>query len=165
MDIGPPNILAGLASLATIGGLFYAGYQVRQARMAASATFSIIILSNIKARIDDVAAQDNDKARYAATCDLLNELELSCAIYFDGQFGGKTGKLSVSFIKDILRSLENNSRILSCVQGAIQRPDTFEYLRKFAAKYKKDWRGLAAPTAPTRQLEEPGRMAGSQGAV
>ncbi|MBB6013483.1 hypothetical protein HNR59_002872 [Aquamicrobium lusatiense] len=156
------DVLAGVASVATIGGLFYAGYQLRQARMAASATTSAHILSNIRSRIEDVSNQINERSLYAATCDLLNELELSCAIYFDGQFGGRTGKLSVSFIKDILRMLENNPKMLACVKRAIQEPDTFECLRKFARKYKKDWQGFVSPSVHSQQSGERAQMVGSQ---
>lgn len=139
---GAADILSAAASIATILALIYAGYQFRQSGRAASATSSALILANIRARVDEVARQDTEAGRYDATCDLLNELELSCALYFDGQFGGMTGKNSISFIKSIMGSIERNDVLLSYAQKAVHDPDTFECIRKFAEKYKSDWKAL-----------------------
>jgi hypothetical protein len=102
------DALGVAANLATIAALLYAAYQVRQARITSSSTAAATIFSNIKRGIDEVASQTEEDGLYEATCGLLNEIEISCAIYLDGQFGGNTGKIATSFIKDILASIEKN---------------------------------------------------------
>jgi hypothetical protein len=136
------DALGVAANLATIAALLYAAYQVRQARITSSSTAAATIFSNIKRGIDEVASQTEEDGLYEATCGLLNEIEISCAIYLDGQFGGNTGKIATSFIKDILASIEKNERLLACSARAIHSRDTFDCIRRFCQKYKEDWKPL-----------------------
>lgn len=117
-------------------------YQFRHARNSASANVAATVLTGINTRFEAVASNQNSDNLYSSVCDLLNELELACAIYFDGQMGGRTGKLSLSLIKDVLRLIERHKQLLDCVEKAIEKADTFENIKCFAAKYKKDWRAL-----------------------
>lgn len=130
------------ANTATILALGYAVYQFRHARSSSSANVAATILTSINTRFEAVAKNQNSPEHYSAVCDLLNELELACAVYFDGQMGGNTGKLSLSLIKDVLRLIEKHKSLLDCAEKAIEKTDTFENIKRFAAKYKKDWRAL-----------------------
>jgi hypothetical protein len=139
------GVLGIAADLATIAALAYAGYQVRRARITASSSAAVTVFSNIKREIDKVAETDED-GLYTATCGLLNEIEVSCAIYLDGQFGGNTGKIATRFMMDILASIENNDRLLACAARAIHSDDTFDCIRQFCTKHKHDWKALTAPS-------------------
>ncbi|RVL00184.1 hypothetical protein CN150_04075 [Sinorhizobium meliloti] len=132
------------ASVAAIVALPYAAYQVRQARINASATAAATIFSNIKLRIDEVARHDSDQGLYEATCGLLNEIEFSCSLYLDSQLGGHTGKIATEFIKDILAAIEKNDKLLGCAVRAIHKPHTFECIKQFCRKHKNDWKPLSA---------------------
>lgn len=134
------------ASVSTVVALGYAAYQVRQARISASAGAAAMIFSNIRTRVNDVAAQNDPEGLYEATCDLLNELEISCAIYFDGQFGGNTGTIATKFIKDILASIEKHERLLACAARAVHKEDTFDCIRRFCGRHKQDWKPLKSPS-------------------
>lgn len=138
------DALSMVASVAAIVALPYAAYQVRQARMNASATAAATIFSNIKLRIDEVAAYDSEQGLYEATCGLLNEIEFACSLYLDSQLGGHTGKIATEFIKDILASVERNDKLLECTVRAIHKPHTFECIKQFCRKHKKDWKALNA---------------------
>lgn len=141
------NALSIASSVAAIVALPYAAYQVRRARINSSATAAAMIFANVTTRIDELATQEDERGLYEATVALLNEIELSCAFYLDGQFGGYSGKLARAFLEDILGSVERNERLLSCAQNAVHKPDTFECIRKFCSKHKKSWKGLQNPSA------------------
>ncbi|MGR9190093.1 hypothetical protein [Rhizobium leguminosarum] len=137
------------ASLAAIVALPYAAYQVRRARINSSATAAAMIFTNVRSRIDELATQKDEDGLYESTVALLNEIELSCAFYLDGQFGGYSGKLARAFLQDILGSIERNERLLNYVQRAVHKPDTFECVRKFCSKHKKGWSGLKQTSSRT----------------
>jgi len=104
-----------------------------------------MIFSNVRTSIENLAALEDDGDLYESTAALLNEIELSCAFYLDGQFGGYSGKLARAFLEDILGSIERNERLLAYAQQAIHKPDTFECIRRFCSKHKKNWKGLQGP--------------------
>lgn len=106
-----------------------------------------MIFANVRTRIVELAAQEDERNLYEATVALLNEIELSCAFYLDGQFGGYSGKLARAFLQDILGSVERNERLLGYAQRAIHKPDTFECVRKFCSKHKRGWKGLQSPSS------------------
>ncbi|QCL92892.1 hypothetical protein [Agrobacterium tumefaciens] len=142
---GPENWVSWLsvaANIATLLALTYAGYQTKVARFAASASASSLIFSNLRNDIDRIAAQPDDTAHYWATCDFLNNLEFACAMYFDGQLSGKTGSLTMSLIKSMMGIVERNPKLQNAVARAVHDPTTFEFIRKFAGKHKKDWKPL-----------------------
>jgi hypothetical protein len=134
------DFLSILASIAAIIALPYAAYQIKQARITASASAAVTIFATISERIMGPEIGHNRQE----WSNLLNDLELACALYFDNQFGGHTGKLAVVFIKDILAAIEMDQDRLEHASAAIHRTDTFECIQKFAAKYKKDWKALPA---------------------
>lgn len=141
------EFLSFAANLAAIIGVPYAAYQIRQARINASAAAAAMIFSNIKQRIEELAIKDSEEGLYEATVALLNEIEFSCSLYLDSQFGGHTGKLATQFIKDILASIEKNSKLLECAARAIHKPHTFDCIRRFCGKHKTDWKALTEKTS------------------
>ena len=135
--------LSVAANIATVLALIYAGYQTRTSRFASSASASSLIFANLRNDIDRIAAQTDDNAYYWATCDFLNNLEFACAMYFDGQLSGKTGSLTMSLIKSMMGIVERNTKLQDAVARAVHDPTTFEFIRQFAQKHKKDWRPLS----------------------
>lgn len=141
--ITPTDWLTLGAAVATIATLFYAGYQARRSRISSSAASAIAIFANIRRDFESLGdAKDDDKNLTSSLFDLLNNLELGCALYFDGIFAGRSGKLIVSFIKAILSLIENRPHLLEKVESALQEPETFEHIRKFCKEYKQDWKAL-----------------------
>ncbi|MCJ7995898.1 hypothetical protein J5N58_08180 [Rhizobium cremeum] len=127
------------SSAATIAALIYAAYQVRQARISASASASSTIFSMIRADVERISLQTEDKAYYFAVCDFLNNLEFACALYFDGQYAGKSGSLTISLIKSMMSMVDRIPRLRECVSKAIHEETTFENIKRFSSKYKKEW--------------------------
>lgn len=127
------------ASVATIAALFYAGHQVRQARISSSASASSTIFSMIRSDIERIGKQTSEKDYYHAVCDFLNNLEFACALYFDKQYAGRSGLLTVNLIKSLMSVVDRNERLRECVYQAIHEPTTFENMKRFARKYKKNW--------------------------
>ena len=71
--------------------------------------------------------------------DILNELELGCALYLDRQYSGHTGQMAVACLKDILKAVEDNRELADEMRNGVQHDETFACIKKFARKNMPRW--------------------------
>jgi hypothetical protein len=137
------DVISIAASIATILTLPYAAYQVRLSKMSSSTAAAAIMFSQISAKLELLLSSNATSNQYQMTVDLLNEMELCCAVYLDGQLAGYSGKFARVFLKDVLEAVEHNEMLLGFVRKAIHTPHTFECIRIFCRRYKTDWEALS----------------------
>lgn len=135
------NVVTIVGLPIAICGLFAVARQMRNDRLAVSAGAIGEMRSNILARIerlhssnkaDNIAVWKDEFAEFA------NDLEMACAIYLDGQMSGRTGKLAKDMICDFLDMINDDDDLRAEMALAIHSPDTFENIKDFRAKVKRN---------------------------
>ncbi|OCJ03845.1 hypothetical protein A6U87_17610 [Rhizobium sp. AC44/96] len=66
--------------------------------------------------------------------ELMNDIEMACAIYLDGQMSGRTGRLAKNMICDFLDMFNHDEDLREEMVKAIHAPDTFANIRDFRAR-------------------------------
>lgn len=126
--------------LATIG-LFAVARQMRNDRLAVSAGAISEMRASMFGRIDRIqsAGLTEDTSRWSdEVSELFNDMEMACAIYLDGQMSGRTGALAKNMICDFLDIINANEDIRAELERSIHRPHTFENIKEFRTKVKRD---------------------------
>lgn len=143
------NNLSWLATIVTIVGLplgliglIAVAIQMRNDRLAVSAGAVADMRANMMQRIDRLASPhaegDPGEAWEFECSELLNEIELACAIYLDGQMKGRTGRLAEHFLADIIGKTIRNSDIKAHMMDATHSADTFRNIREFTRAAGKE---------------------------
>ena len=124
------------ANLVTVSGVAVFIWQMREARIFASASSVAAICKNIVEQIRKLPQITDDPAT-ARLWDLeyrnlLNELELACAIILDGSSAGRTGKIVNSLVLDILTAIVRDEKLIRAYRSASHGADTFSNIKNFA---------------------------------
>ncbi|MBY5815442.1 hypothetical protein HFN60_07225 [Rhizobium leguminosarum] len=70
--------------------------------------------------------------------ELMNDLEMACAIYLDGQMSGRTGQLAKNVICDFLDMINKDDDLREEMEKAIHATDTFVNIRDFRARVSRN---------------------------
>lgn len=122
---------------AALFGLYFVYLQRKADGLTASASAINSVYNNINARILSMGNSLSDNERKAIFLDLLNDLEMACALYLDGQFQGRTGHLSSSLIRDILETIGKDDELTKWMDAAIHADHTFINITDFLAVERK----------------------------
>lgn len=143
-----PDVLSLLSSVVTIIGfplaiigLIAVAQQMRNDRLSVSAGAVADMRSSILQRIESLS-NAGAKVKTKAGLDhwdiefreLMNEVELACAIYLDGQMSGRSGELARQMLVDVLQIVERNPDLSTAFQNAIHTPHTFTNIRDFKTR-------------------------------
>ncbi|NGO63989.1 hypothetical protein G6N76_09910 [Rhizobium daejeonense] len=142
--------LEDAASAATIASFFVAvmGFlfiwmQIRDAKLTSSASAISAIYEKLVVLINELPVQNDEPELWKhAFTNVLNQLELACAVCLDGQISGRTGRLGVKLISDILSTIEEDDVLRKYTESAVHSPETFINIRDFCRKHKSSWQGL-----------------------
>ncbi|MBP1848489.1 hypothetical protein J2046_006785 [Rhizobium petrolearium] len=130
--IGLPIAIVGLAA---------AAWQMRNERLAVSAgaigAMRVSLLGRIE-RIEQTKLDGNVPKWSDEFKELLNEIEMACAIYLDGQMSGRTGELAKCVVCDLLEMINEDPDLREELEQAIHAPDTFRNIRDFREKVKRN---------------------------
>lgn len=139
MDVGYwANVVTLVGFPLAAGSVLLVFRQLYRDGLAASASAVYASYASMLASINSLPDLD-DPDRDSQVNDLFNELELACALWFDGQFKGRSGKLILTFLQDIFAMIEEDEGMKLVFERAIHSVDTFENIRDFAQKYKNEW--------------------------
>lgn len=122
-----------------LAGIFFVWRQSKADSLTASANAVAVVSASIREQLISIApiglkkGQDSPEWTNAFR-DILNEIELACALYLDGQFHGRTGELARGFIADLLKGMQNDPTLSAKLAEAIDKPDTFSNIRAFLKK-------------------------------
>jgi hypothetical protein len=138
----PDLNLESWASVVTIAGLpiaigaFFLGYrQLRLARRAASAQTLVALHESFRQAWTRVADAPDDR-KEAPIRDLLNVVELGCAVVNDKVMAQRTGDVLVEFLCHQILLFEGHDATRGLIERSIQTGSTFEQLGAFMARQK-----------------------------
>jgi len=133
------NWVTVLGFPAALVGLFFVYLQRQSDGLAASAAAINTVYGIINSRVSALEnCSDTDK-REKIYKDLLNDIELACALYLDGQFRGRTGDLSYGLLKDILAIIESDAELRETMLASIHADNTFRNITEFLSLSKNVW--------------------------
>lgn len=129
--VGFPIAIFGLAAVAR---------QMRNDRLAVSASsigqMRLSLMDRIE-RIELAKLEDNVPGWSNEFSEFLNDLEMACAIYLDGQMSGRTGSLAKNLICDLLDMINNDPDLAQELAAAVHATDTFTNIRDFRSRVKR----------------------------
>jgi hypothetical protein len=69
--------------------------------------------------------------------ELLNTIEISCAIYLEKSLTGNSRKILAEYLENIILLLEQNAKSRERIQKAIHSPSTFTFIAQFRRQRRK----------------------------
>ncbi|PZA09623.1 hypothetical protein DNX69_22940 [Rhodopseudomonas palustris] len=131
------NITAILALLIGVVALWYAGRQLDLARKAGSATALIALAQSFRSGWYLVRTSKNDDERGYHFADLMNELEIACAVIRDEVFFDKSKDLLECYLLDVFDGIERDEQTLALLRPCLADATTFENIRVFLRNHRK----------------------------
>ena len=145
--------LIALASLAVAAvALVISVYAVIRANATASAATFVTLNEGFRQAWERcLQPQDEDATNYELA-ELLNLLEIACAVYLERSLSGNSRKLIFEYLDSVLSLLIKNSSLNSRVPQLLQTDKTFIFIKKFLKKKRStlsvtippDWYELQA---------------------
>lgn len=139
------NVVTLVAAPLGLVGLGVAIWTLWAARRAASAA-AVIPLNEAfrQAWLHFVKASDDDEKQYAFA-DILNLLELACAIYQDKLLVAKGGKLLEDYVLHALKLIERNNSLRPTIEQLMVTPLTFKHIADFLQQHRSEFATLQFP--------------------
>lgn len=128
------NLITVVGLPIAITGLFAVRRQMKNDRLAASAGVLGELRASMMQRVDRLhhAGKTQDVALWTDEAqEFMNDIEMACAIYLDGQMSGRTGRLAKNMICDFLEIINKDEDLREEMAKAIHAPDTFANIRDF----------------------------------
>lgn len=148
------SLLANLVTIfglpIAIFGLFIVSRQMKNDRLAVSASAISDMRSSIMARIERLSTAGSQEGKLEGEpseteaawqkefAEFANDLEMACAVYLDGQMSGRTGELARRMICDLLDMINDDDDVRRHLQSLIHANDTFINLRDFRQKMRSN---------------------------
>ena len=133
------------ANIATICGIGFVVFQMRRDGSYASASVVTAICSNVRITLEQIgeAGRADDMLRFDHLFrNLLNELELACAIVLDRAASARSGKLVNRLLIDVLIAIRDSSDLRQRLRSAIHSEDTFENLADFIKQHRQQFSSM-----------------------
>jgi hypothetical protein len=130
------SVAAILALPIGIGAVFYAGLQLSLARKAGSGTSLIALSEAFRQCWQAFLTAQDEKRRQVAFGDLINALEVACAIFRDKVFFGHAEDVLEHYLLSTFRLIESNDDARARMLGLLQTPRTFQNIVEFLAKHR-----------------------------
>jgi len=137
MTTAAANVVTMLGLPLALWALFDVFRQMRRDRLTTSAASVGSIRQSIMNRIERLSAPPSGSPEVAdasweyEASELLNELEMACAMYLDGQMWGRTGELARRMLIDILKHIAANPDLKDKFERASHAPSTFQNIKEF----------------------------------
>jgi len=132
-----------IVAWATIGALFLnfvallvAAGQLKAGRSGASAAALIALNEAFRQAWLQFTKADAEDAKQHAFADLMNQLELACAIFDDRLFVGSAADLLENYLRAVFRLIEQSEDARRRIQAMITTGTTFQHIVRFLAKHR-----------------------------
>ena len=129
-------VAAILALPIGIGAVFYAGRQLSLARKAGSGSSLIALSEAFRQCWQAFLTAENEKKRQLAFGDLVNALEVACAIFRDKVFFGHAEDVLEHYLLSTFRLIESNDDARTRMLKLLQTPRTFENTVEFLSRHR-----------------------------
>lgn len=125
--IGLPLALFGLKSVAR---------QIQNDRLAVSASTVVSMRDRIDLRLEKLGQARSDADLHLweqQFAEFMNELEMICAIYLDGQMFGRSGELAKQYLKDLMKLIDTDEYLRAEVISikSADNASTFQNIEEF----------------------------------
>jgi len=127
--------LIALASLAVAAvALLISVYAIIRANATASAATLVTLNEGFRQAWERCLRRQDDDATNYELAELLNLLEIACAIYLEKSLSGNSRKLIFEYLDSVLSLLIKNSSLNDRVPRLLQTDKTFIFIKRFLKK-------------------------------
>jgi len=132
-----PSDWIAIASLTVSASTLWIAYRtIRQGNKNSSTAILIALNDAFRAAWERyISAEDTKKSHEFA--ELLNVLEIACAIHHEGSLFGVSKTLSRDYIENIIILIENDDKARMLLETMIHAPNTFEFIALFRKRMRK----------------------------
>ena len=127
--------------------LGYAARQLWVGRRGASAAALISLNESFRQAWLLFSNTDNDDARQHAFADVMNLLEIACAIFEDNLFVGRSGRLLEDYLCHVFILIRDSEDALRRIEKLLLTPETFKHVLGFLQRHRGRIRGIQLPVA------------------
>ncbi|EJN04470.1 hypothetical protein [Phyllobacterium sp. YR531] len=156
--------IEAIAACVTIVGFFVIGYQIRLSRIAsahAALASQSVELRDCMERLGD-HQRNNDAVKWNDdVIHLVNLLELTCAVIYDGMAKGAAGEFLMDSVVDVTEIMERNPDVLEVIREATENAHVYAYLYRFVLRHKFELKNLRVALSYVND-KPPVRMGASQ---
>ena len=123
-----------ISLIVSLVALVISWFAIIRANKGASASSIIAINEAFRNSWTRFIAAPDDEQRAHEFAELLNCLELACAIHADGAFTGAPKEILTEYLEDIFRIIYGNDFARRKLDELAHSPTTFKYIKRFKAR-------------------------------
>lgn len=129
----------GIASLGVaILALVLAGFALWRGNRNTSAATAVTLNDGLRQGWQRFLSAPTDEAKNYELAELMNLMELTAAILCEGSFAGHSRKIMEEYLCLALSLFEADDDVRSRIAAMRHSPTTFEYLRRFLGRSKRN---------------------------
>jgi hypothetical protein len=128
------GLISGTISLIALAVALFA---IRKGNKNSSAAILVTLNDSFRQAWQRFLAAEDETSRQHEFAELLNVMEIACAIYLEKSLAGVSRKLAEEYISHILTLLESNDDAQERLASMINSPTMFEYIAGFRAKMRR----------------------------
>jgi len=118
--------------------LFVAVYAIRKGNRNASVATLVTIYEAFREAWRRFRQETDPAERDIEFADLMNTLEIACAILNEKSFSGVSRKLMETYLDEVLKEMKNNTYANAQINSLFSAPTTFEHIRHYYETRKKN---------------------------
>jgi hypothetical protein len=142
------NIATLIAFVATVVALVFTARQLLHGRKAASAATLVSLNESFRQAWLQFSNAAEEDARQYAFSDVMNLLEMACAIFGDKMFVGHSGKLIEDYLCHAFILIQDSPDARLRVETMILTPNTFDNIVRFLREHREKVRKIQLPGLP-----------------
>jgi hypothetical protein len=144
--------LASVATLVvlpvTLVALIVAAVQLFYGRRTASGGALIALNESFRQAWLQFSIARDDAAKQHMLAEVMNLLNMACAILEDKLFVGRAGRLLETYLCDVFGLIGQSDDAKTRIEAMMMTPRTFEHILKFIRGHRKQIKGFKLPPAP-----------------
>lgn len=131
-----PDLIAATSVAVSVIALAVAVVAIRKADRNSSAATTVTLNEAFRQAWPRFLSA-NDEDRQYEFSELMNLLEIGCAIYLEGSISGISRELIEEYLGNTLSLLESNEDARSRIELMRHSPTTFRYVRQFLVRTRR----------------------------
>ena len=139
------NIATLVVLVLTVVALFVAGRQLFHGRRAASAGSVIALNESFRQAWLQFRNAGDEGTKYYTFADIMNLLEIACAIFEDKIFVGRGGRLLEDYLCDVFNLIEQSEDAKKRIESMIHGEKKFKHILVFLRCHQDQIKRLTLP--------------------
>lgn len=137
MELGLSDRIALGSLIVALVALFVSYLAIVRGNKNGSAASLITLNEAFRQAWERFLGAEGDDLRKHQFAELVNLLEIACALEFDKALVGKPRELLTEYLSDVFDMLNENEMARRLIAELISGPSTMKYVRKFIERRKK----------------------------